>query len=176
LQRLVEDLRTMSLADAGELNLNRQAIAPRELLNLAAAAFSHQAEQQQIRLVVIAPSILPLLNVDPDRILQVLSNLLSNALRHTPTQGQITLSASSPSEHNIILSVQDTGTGIAPEHLPHIFERFYSADGSHSQIQGESGLGLAIAKSLIEAHGGTIIATSPGGSGTKMTMVFKVIG
>ena len=172
LQHLVEDLRTMSLADAGELHLNRQKVAPEELLNITAATFTHQAEQKRINLVVNAVADLPLLYADPDRILQVLSNLLSNALRHTPEQGQITLTATLDTNRKITLRIEDTGSGIAPEHLTHIFERFYSVDAMHSREQEETGLGLAIAKSLVEAHGGTITATSIEGAGTTMTITF----
>jgi signal transduction histidine kinase len=174
LQRLVEDLRILSLADAGELPLNLQPVAPAELINLAAAAFSHQAEQRHIILVVHNDPDVPLLHADPDRILQVLSNLLSNALRYTPEQGQITL-ASRADKNQIILSVQDTGPGIDPEHLPHIFERFYRADSSRHQEQNESGLGLAIARSIVEAHGGNITVQSTLGEGTTISMVFPVV-
>ncbi|HML22267.1 MAG TPA: ATP-binding protein [Aggregatilinea sp.] len=171
LQRLVEDLRTLSLADAGELRLIRQQVAPAELLNLTAAAFSNQAEQRRVTLAVRAGLDLPLLHADPDRILQVLSNLVSNALRHTPEDGQITLSAQAR-ENVLILAVQDTGSGIAPEHLPHVFERFYRADASRYQTNGESGLGMAIARSLVEVHGGSIAAASDGKSGTTITLSF----
>jgi signal transduction histidine kinase len=171
LQRLVEDLRTLSLADAGELPLNRRHVAPGELIRLAAATFSHQAEQREITLSIQAEPDLRLLYVDPDRILQILSNLLSNALRHTPQQGQITLS--SRVEHDRIqLSIQDTGPGIPRDHLPHIFQRFYRVDSSRHQAQDESGLGLAIAKSITEVHGGTISVHSEVGTGTTFTLTF----
>src|SRR5690606_28696466 len=114
LQRLVEDLRILSLADAGELPLNHQLVAPGELVNLAAAAFSHQAEQRHIRLSVQVEPDGPLLYADPDRILQVLSNLLSNALRHTPEGGRVTLVAQMHGGR-VQLSVQDTGRGIEPD-------------------------------------------------------------
>ncbi len=173
LQRLVEDLRLLSLADAGELRLNRQWVAPGELVSLAAAAFGHQAEQQRLTLDVQSDPDVPLLHADPDRVLQVLSNLLSNALRHTPEGGQISLSARQQ-DGEICLAVADTGPGIAPEHLPHIFERFYRVDAARHQEQAESGLGLAIAKSLVEAHGGRITATSVLGKGTTVTLTFPV--
>jgi two-component system, OmpR family, sensor histidine kinase BaeS len=173
LQVLVDDLRTLSLADAGELHLNEQWIAPEELISLTAAAFSHQAEQQHITLSVCPEPDLPLLYADPDRLLQVLSNLVSNALRHTPDQGKITLTARKDAER-VVLSIQDTGSGIEPEHLPHIFERFYRADASRHQNQNESGLGLAITKSFVEAHGGTISASSNPGEGTTITIQLPV--
>jgi signal transduction histidine kinase len=160
LQHLVEDLRTISLADAGELKLNRQCIAPQILLEQTASAFTPQAEQKQIALQVQVEAGLPEITIDEIRIAQVLGNLVSNALRYTPEGGHIALSAHRRA-NEIILAVADNGTGIAPDALPHIFERFYRADASrHSE--SESGLGLAIAKSLVEAHGGTITAQSQG--------------
>lgn len=160
LQHLVEDLRTLSLADAGELKLDRQRIAPYMLLEQTASAFKPQAAQKQIRLHVQVEPGLPEIAVDEIRIAQVLGNLVSNALRYTPEHGRIGLSAHRHAGA-IVLSVADNGAGIAPEALPHIFERFYRADEArHSE--SESGLGLAIAKSLVEAHGGTINAQSEG--------------
>jgi signal transduction histidine kinase len=171
LQRLVEDLRILSLADAGELPLNFQQVAPGELVTLAAAAFSHQAELRHIDLLVQVEPDVPLLYADPDRILQVLGNVLSNALRHTPEQGQLMLS-SRFQDGRITLSIRDTGPGIDTEHLPHIFERFYRVDSSRHQEQTESGLGLAIAQSIVEAHGGWISASSVVGEGTTVSMSF----
>ena len=161
LQRSVEDLRTLSLADAGELKLNCQRIAPQKLLEQAASAFKYQAEQKRITLYVEAEPGLPEIAVDEIRIAQVLGNLLSNALRYTPDSGQIVLAAHRESQQ-IVLSLQDNGAGIAPKDLPHVFERFYRGDASRQQSESESGLGLAIAKSLVEAHGGTITAISEG--------------
>lgn len=171
LQRLIEDLRTLSLADAGELPLNRRPVAASELIKLVGASFSHQAEQRAITLVERTDPDLRLLNADPDRIIQVLSNLVANALRHTPEQGTITL-RSVVARDTVSLSVADTGPGIAPDHVPHIFERFYRADSSRHQTQNESGLGLAIAKSIVDAHGGTIAVESVVGSGTTFTITF----
>jgi signal transduction histidine kinase len=160
LEHLVEDLRTLSIADAGELKLNRQCIAPQALVEQIASAFKHQAEQKQIVLRVDVEPGLPEIDVDETRISQVLGNLVSNALRYTSAGGQIVLSARRESKQ-IVLSVQDNGAGITPDALSHIFERFYRADTSrHSE--SESGLGLAIAKSLVEAHGGMITAASEG--------------
>ncbi|WP_119066290.1 sensor histidine kinase [Aggregatilinea lenta] len=173
LQRLVEDLRTLSLADAGELRLVTRQMPPTELLDLTAAAFGNQAAQRHVTLAVQAGPDLPPFQADPDRILQVLSNLVSNALRHTPEGGQITLAARA-ADRRLVFSVQDTGSGIAPEHLPHVFERFYRADASRYQEHGESGLGMAIAKSIVEAHGGQIVAASDGKTGTTITLTFPL--
>jgi signal transduction histidine kinase len=161
LKRLVDDLRTLSLADAGELPLARQPTPPRALLERVAAAFSHRAEQARIALRIRADEPLPDLNVDPERVVQVLENLVSNAIRHTDQGGKIVLSARSTGT-DILLAVEDTGRGIAPEVLPHVFDRFYRGERARSSDGGESGLGLAIAKSIVEAHGGSITASSPG--------------
>lgn len=160
LQRLVEDLRTLSLADSDELKLNRQRIPPQTLLEQTTSSFKQQAEQKQIALRAKAEARMPEINVDEVRIAQVLGNLVSNALRYTSAGGEIMMSARRESKQ-IVLSVQDNGVGIAPDALPHIFERFYRADSAR-QSESESGLGLAIAKSLVEAHGGTITAMSEG--------------
>lgn len=157
LGRLVSDLRTLSLADAGELPLNRRAVDPRALLERTGLAYVVQAEQQGVGLRVDSPEVLPSVDVDSDRMTQVLNNLVSNALRHT-SQGEIVLRASAENGQ-VDLQVCDTGQGIAPEALPHIFDRFYRVDQSRQrQANGtlSSGLGLAIAKAIVNAHGGEI--------------------
>jgi two-component system sensor histidine kinase BaeS len=169
LSRLVDDLRTLSLADAGELSLNLRSVQPQTLLQRATTAYAAQAQGQDVSLKLEADKNVPQVEVDPDRMAQVLGNLVSNALRYTPAGGEIVLSA----EHcpdSVALCVRDTGAGIAPEHLSHIFDRFYRGDRSRHQEEGESGLGLAIAKSIVEAHGGTISAASTLGAGTTFTI------
>lgn len=166
LNRLVTDLRTLSLADAGELSLNRQPVVVGELLNRVATAYTHLAEQQQISLKVQTGDNLPAISGDPDRLVQVLSNLVSNALRFTPEKGQIMLAASQPQAGKVLLQVEDTGQGISAADLPYIFHRFYRSDKSRRQAEGESGLGLAIAKAIVEAHGGVITVESEPGRGT----------
>jgi signal transduction histidine kinase len=172
LERLVEDLRTLSLADAGELPLNRQSVPAGSLLEQVAAAFAHRAELAGIALVV-DPSATGAgvdLLVDPERMLQVLANLTGNALRYSRAGGRITLAAlREPGA--VLLKVQDTGEGIPPEVLPHIFDRFYRGDPARSARGGESGLGLAIARSIVEAHGGAVSASSAGsGLGSTFTV------
>jgi len=166
LQHLVGDLRTLSQADAGELTLHKQPVAPEELIQRAQAAFEHRAEQKGIAIQVAPQSATPSVAVDEIRMTQVLSNLLSNALRYTPPGGKIVLGAAARGGQ-VELSVRDTGAGIPPADLPFVFNRFYRADKSRSD-EGESGLGLAIVKALVEAHGGTIEALSELGRGTTM--------
>lgn len=168
LSHLIDDLRFLSLADAGELPLERRNVSPLDLLNRTAASNHAAAEQKQIDLQVQGAPDLPDLNVDPERMAQVLGNLTSNALRHTPAGGTIVLTARSEVE-GVLLQVRDTGSGIAAADLPYIFHRFYRGDLSRQQT-GESGLGLAIAKSIVEAHGGRITAESTLGSGTTITI------
>jgi signal transduction histidine kinase len=165
LSHLIEDLRTLSLVDAGELTLNCRPASPRDLLERTAAAYLPQARGLGIALHVDPAPGLPPVHVDPERLAQVLGNLVGNALRHTPGGGRITLAAGQLAG-SIHLIVQDTGTGIAPDDLPHVFDRFYRGDAARETDEGESGLGLAIAKSLVEAHGGTISVSSTRGEGT----------
>lgn len=171
LSRLVEDLRTLSLSEAGELLLACRLVAPGELLARVATAYQPEAKQKNIDLHVETGDDLPDINIDPDRMIQVLGNLLDNALRYTPEGGQIKLSARYAGE-GVELSVQDSGPGIAPEELSHIFDRFFRGDKSRQRDEGGSGLGLAIAKSIVERHNGCIWAESDLGEG--VTMVIRL--
>ena len=173
LQDLVGDLRMLSLADAGELSLNPQSISPKVLLDRAASLFRHQAEQGQVRIDVSANGDLPEIRVDEARMMQILGNLISNALRYTPPHGRITLSAQ-PGGGGLDIRVQDTGEGIALEELAHIFERFHRADKSRHSESGETGLGLAIVKALVELHGGQVSAESTPGQGSTIHLWFPV--
>lgn len=169
LGHLIEDLRTLSLADAGELSLMRRPTPPLELLERVAAGHIIQAQKKGVQVIVLDPAgDLPLIQIDPDRMVQVLGNLVSNALRYTPSGGQVTLSAGRQA-NRLLLMVSDTGAGIAPQDLPNIFRRFYRSDKSRPQ-NGESGLGLAIARSIVEAHVGTIAVESELGKGTTFTI------
>jgi signal transduction histidine kinase len=169
LHRLVEDLRTLSLADSGELTLNRELVSPGFLLEQATAAYRYQAEQQGIELQINAASSLPPVSVDPDRLAQVLGNLLANALRYTAVGGQICLATAQDGDR-VLLTLQDTGAGIPPDELLPVFDRFYRGSEARVGDGGESGLGLAIAKSLVELHGGTISVESSLGKGTTFTI------
>ena len=165
LQQLVRDMRVLTQADAGELTLSKELVEPADLLQRAQAAFKHQADQQGVSLEVQLPGTPQPVEADETRLAQVLSNLLSNALRYTPAGGRIVLGAVAHGS-TLTLSVQDTGQGIAPADLPYIFNRFYQADQARSEENGESGLGLAIARALVEAHGGTIEVQSELGKGS----------
>lgn len=175
LSRLVDDLHILAQAEARELPLNLLGVDIPRLLPQVAAAFESLAETQDVSLRVETPPALPLIRADAVRLTQVLHNLLTNALRHTPPGGVITLSAGQV-ENTIHLVVSDTGEGIPPEHLPHIFERFYRADQSRRRDKGGVGLGLAIAHAIVEAHGGSIRAESPGqDQGSVFTITFPLL-
>jgi signal transduction histidine kinase len=169
LERMVEDLRTLSRADAGELTLNRQKISPQELLDQVAAAYRPIAQRKQISLDVESPTELLDILVDIDRMKQVLGNVISNAVYYTPADGKINLLATRV-QKGTEFHVLDSGPGIEPEDLPHVFDRFYRTDKSRQRDSGGSGLGLAIAKSLVESHGGKIWAESRLGAGTTIVI------
>ena len=179
LQRLVEDLRVLSLADAGELSLNRRVVDPSALLERTGLLYFVAAEGQGVQLSVEAEEALPSIWVDTDRITQVLNNLVSNALRHT-RQGKIVLGArteqASVAGAYVALTIRDTGSGIAAEDLPFVFDRFYRGDKSRQRADdgASSGLGLAIAKAIVEVHGGTIQVESTLGQGTTFTLRLPV--
>ncbi len=165
LARLVGDLRELALADAGQLTLNRAPTDLRALIERVVNAFQAQANEREITLTASVPENIPPLNIDAQRIEQVLRNLLSNALRYTPANGVVMVTATQEKKLARV-QVHDTGAGIAPEGLPHVFERFWRGDKARSRTQGSTGLGLAIAKQLVEAHGGEIGVESEPGKGT----------
>lgn len=166
LSRLVEDLRTLSLAEAGELLLKLETFPLEGLLNDVRTSFSGQSEEAGIQLKVSAPPDLSV-TADPDRLDQVISNLVANALRHTPAGGEISITAEGDLNSSTI-TIEDTGEGIAPEDLSQIFNRFWRKDKSRErQASGGHGLGLAIAQQLVHAHGGEIEVESALGEGTR---------
>jgi signal transduction histidine kinase len=166
LQQLVSDLRMLSQADAGELRLNLQALPPLSLVERAAAAHRRHAEEQGVALRVAASVNGAQVKVDEARFARVFDNLVDNAVQHTPSGGEIVLSVAEASD-KIVFTVRDTGPGIPPEHVGHVFDRFYRADQARGG-DGHSGLGLAIVRALVEAHGGTVHAESELGRGTAM--------
>jgi two-component system OmpR family sensor kinase/two-component system sensor histidine kinase BaeS len=161
MSRLIEDLRTLSLAESGALTLQREPTDLATLARDAAAAFAAQADAAGVTLTVDAPNAV-VADVDEMRIRAVLNNLIANALRYTPGGGSVTLSAARDGD-TAHVEVRDTGQGIAPDVLPHIFDRFYKGRDSAG-----TGLGLAIAKQIVELHGGEISAESEIGSGTRI--------
>jgi signal transduction histidine kinase len=174
LQNLVGDLKMLSQVDAGELPLHPQWIAPKSLLEHAAAPFQFRASQQQIALTIDASEELPVLWVDEGRMMQVFGNLLSNALRYTPAAGEIRLSAEAEKD-TVTLVVQDNGSGIPAEALPYIFDRFQRADQSRHSETGESGLGLSIVKALVQAQRGSVRAESTQGGGTRIIITMPAV-
>ncbi len=166
LQRLVEDLRTLSLVDSGELTLQPERIELGDFLRDVERFYQPRAEADGITLHVQLAQPLPALWADRMRLGQILGNLISNALRHTPAGGRITVGAEA-ADDALRLWVRDTGEGIPPERLSQIFHRFYRIDEARAQ-EGQTGLGLAIARGLVEAHGGMIRAESQPGQGTTM--------
>jgi two-component system, OmpR family, sensor histidine kinase BaeS len=170
LTRLVEDLRTLALADAGQIDLERLPTDVVSLVNRVVERFQPQAANQQVRLIVTPPSSpFPDVLLDRIRIEQILTNLLSNALRYTPQGGQVDLEITS-SANMVLVRVHDTGPGIPPEAIPYIFGRFYRADKSRTRSEGGSGLGLAIARQLARAHGGDLTADNTPSGGAVFTL------
>jgi signal transduction histidine kinase len=222
LLHLVDDLHTITLADANELALERRPLDPRPLLERVASVYHDAAAQQGVALRIEAPATLPPIDGDGEQLARALSNLVNNALRYTGAGGSITLraaveghgakdesaardegrrtkdeSALGPGAEPldvagpqasalgrsslvvgrssfVAIEVIDTGEGIAPEHLPSVFERFYRADPSRQEATGGSGLGLAIVRSIVEAHGGQISAASALGQGTSFKLLLPL--
>lgn len=171
LNRLIEDLRTLSLAEAGELTLALRPVAPQSMLERAYAAHLPQAHERRVTLTLAANPHLPLVQADPDRMAQVLDNLVSNALRFTPADGRVTLAARAQ-DHAVLLSVQDSGPGLSPDALTHAFDRFYRGDAARQrQPDGGSGLGLAIVKSLVEAQHGRVWAENQPNQGASFNIL-----
>jgi len=154
LNRLVEDLRTLALAEAGQLPLQKTEVDPAALVERVVAKFHPLTAAKSVTLQVDVPPELALTLMDSQRIEQVLTNLLANAIRHTPAGG--TVSVSARSDQDLVVEVSDTGAGIAPADLPHVFDRFWRGDKSRARDRGGAGLGLAIARQLVEAHNGRI--------------------
>jgi len=173
LARLVADLRDLSLAEAGELRLEKQRADLRDVIRQTVTVIEPRLASKRIVLTVKLPDEPVPVEIDPQRIQQVLLNILSNAERYTPEGGQITLSAFTR-RAEVRVSVTDNGPGIAPEELPYVFERFWRGDRSRSRATGGTGLGLAIAKQFVEAHGGQIWAESTPGKGSTFTFSLPV--
>jgi two-component system sensor histidine kinase BaeS len=164
LSLLVEDLQDAELMDVGKLKLSYRWINPVEIIEKAVTATQHMAAEKEVDLKIELSAELPDIKADPDRLGQVLRNLLNNAVTHTPAGGHVGVEAHTQSGE-IEVCVSDTGPGISEEHLPHIFDRFYRADQSRRRSSGGVGLGLAIVKELVEMQGGRVRAESLPGQG-----------
>jgi signal transduction histidine kinase len=169
LSRLVSDLRDLSLAQAGRLVLDRRPSDLAELITDAVAAALPRADEKRIALQARIAKEIGALAIDRDRILQVVHNLLDNAIRHTPAGGEVTVGLEAAGDE-VRLWVKDTGPGMPPDELDRVFDRFYRLDASRARSSGGSGLGLAIVRSLVEAHGGRVWADSRPGGGSTFTV------
>ncbi len=165
MQRLVNDLRDLSRAEARQLSLKIEALDPTSLTHAAVALLQPHYAEKGLELRQEVASNLPLVRADRDRAVQVLTNLLGNALRYTPAPGSVTLTVTTvrgAQGREVLFQVADTGIGIAPEHVPHLFERFYRVDKSRTRAAGGSGIGLTIVQILVQAMGGRVWAASAG--------------
>jgi signal transduction histidine kinase len=171
LSRMIDDLRTLSLAESGALQLQFETVDIADLIDEVARSFQVQAQESNVTLQCAVQPLLPLVEIDPIRIREVLGNLLSNALRYTPEGGRIQIDCGFQNEDQgrLQISITDSGTGISAQDLPHIFDRFHKSSDSHG-----SGLGLAIARSLVVAHGGEITASSDAGEGAKIRFTLPI--
>ncbi|WP_409058898.1 sensor histidine kinase [Streptomyces sp. SYP-A7185] len=168
LQHIVNDLQDLAAADAGTLRLHREPVHASDVVDQVAAAHQAGAEAAGVRLSATTVGD-PCFTADPLRLRQAIGNLVSNAIRHTPEGGSVTISCRATSDA-VVVEVADTGTGIAPEDLPRVFDRFWRADKSRTRSTGGSGLGLAIVRQLVEGHGGTVTVGSAPGEGAVFTV------
>ncbi|MBI3979683.1 MAG: HAMP domain-containing protein [Chloroflexi bacterium] len=176
LARLVSDLRDLSLAEAGQLPLRREPTDLAALAQATCARFAQQAQARKVQIAVEAADALPAADLDPDRVGQALGNLLDNALRHTPPGGSVTVRVEPGVQPGTVqVRVSDSGGGIPAEHLTNVFERFYRVDRARSRAAGGSGIGLAVVKQLVEAHGGRAWVESPPGQGATFGLLFPVV-
>ena len=168
LSRLVTDLRDLSLAETGQLPLRKELTDLATPVRASVARFSSRAQEKGVRLAVEIAEDLPRTELDLDRVSQILGNLLDNALRHASPGGEVVVRLEPNAQHDdeVRVTVRDTGSGIPEEHLPNVFERFYRADRARTRTDGGgSGIGLAVVKQLVEAHGGRVWAESRPGEG-----------
>ena len=173
LTRLVDDLQELALAEAGQLKLIREPVALTPVVSQVVSAMQPRAAESGLTITAALPDDLPLVHADPGRVAQVLQNLVNNALAYTPSGGEITVLARAAGTE-VEVSVRDTGVGIALEHLPHVFDRFYRVDRSRTRATGGAGLGLAIVKQLVEAQGGRVWAESTPGVGSTFCFTLPV--
>lgn len=168
--RIVTDLLTLSKLDYGRMELRMTRFSLSELLKKVANAMKLTAQNNGHEMIVEAPDTLPSIVGDRERIEQVVVNILSNAVKYTPSGGHIRLSACVPAENRVRITVEDDGVGIPAADVPRLFERFYRVDKARSRAAGGTGLGLAIAKEIVEQHEGKIALASEYGKGTMVTI------
>lgn len=173
LSRLVKDLQDLTLAEAGQLHIQRVPVVLEDIIVNAVNGLALQAGGTHPTLFIDVPTDLPLVEADPQRVGQILRNLLTNALKNTPVEGSVSVRARRH-ENEVEVIVEDTGVGIAREHLPNLFKRFYRADPSRARATGGTGLGLAIVEQLVQAHGGRVTVESGVGKGTRFTFTLPV--
>lgn len=171
LTRLVDDMRTLALADSGQLIIQRAEVDIKNVFDHLANAYQLIADSQKLQLSFVNYGYKSLF-ADEDRLIQVVSNLLNNAFRHTDPGGQIMVKSYNLSDGSTVIEVEDTGEGIPAEDLPYVFNRFYRADNSRQTQKGESGLGLSIVKAIIDAHNGQVDVQSEIGKGSTFTITF----
>lgn len=176
LNRLINDLRDLTLAEAGQLKLQKKAVKLKSVAKKVVELIQPMLSEKQITMNIKIPARLPQIEADPDRLTQILYNLIGNALRYTGQNGTITLNADphSGTGNEVTVSVSDTGEGIPKEDLPYIFNHFYRVDQARTRAKGGSGVGLAIVKYLVEAHGGRVWAESEPGSGSTFSFTLPV--
>lgn len=173
LNRLVEDLQELAMAEAGQLKLVCQPVDICEVIDKAVLSLKSEAIDKEVDLGTDLQDDLPLVEADPERLGQVLRNLVNNAIINTPPGGEITIQARTV-DSQVEVSVQDNGMGISAEHLPYVFERFYRADQSRARSTGGAGLGLAIVKQLVEAQGGQVTIDSQVNAGTRVSFTSPI--
>lgn len=173
LGRLVDQLLELSRFESGDVPLHPERVPVGPLISRVLSEIEVARADRAVTLEEQVPGDLPPLYADPERVHQVLFNLLDNALRFTPPGGRVTVTASAR-DGSVDIAVADTGPGIAPEHLPRLFERFYRIDTARSRDEGGTGIGLAIARSVVEAHGGRIWAESEPGKGAVFTFELPI--
>lgn len=174
LHRLINDLQELSLAEAGQLKFDPQPVALAEVIEPLVGGMRPQLDEKSLTLTTNLPPDLPLILADSSRLGQVFRNLLQNAITHTPERGRITLSAQVEGGE-VLVQVQDSGPGIPPEHLPHLFDRFYRADTSRDRATGGTGLGLAIVKALVEGMRGRVWAENGNGEGARFQVALPMV-
>lgn len=173
LSRLITELQELSSAESGQMILELELIEPRAFIETVLDIFRVKEKQNRIKIINYIKPDLPKIKADPRKLKQVLSNVLANALRHTPEGGEIGIRATTEGD-SVVFKITDSGNGIKEDDLDRIFDRFYRIDNSRNRKHGGSGLGLAISREIIKLHGGNIYAESEIGKGTSITIILPI--